>query len=333
MKRNLFQIMIMVSLLIIATSACKKVAVSGVNIDSDLLVAIGQTRTLTLSFIPPDAHNQNVSWESSDLNVATVVSGKVTGKALGKATITVKTDDGGRTAKCFVTVVQPIEPEMVKVEGGTFTMGCTDEQESDCLDSEMPNHQVTLSAYNIAKYTVTQKEWIAIMGSNPSFYAVVGDNIPVNRVTCDDIQKYITHLNALTGKNYRLPTEAEWEFAARGGIKSQKTKYSGGNDIDLVAWYDGNGYSNNRIHPVGQKHPNELGIYDMSGNITEWCSDWYGNYTSNQQTNPTGGSTGASRVIRGGCSYNEASQCRVSYRFGCLPETVDVAIGFRLVHP
>jgi formylglycine-generating enzyme required for sulfatase activity len=296
------------------------------------LLAVGQNTTLTPSIVPPDAHNQNVTWESSDNNVATVDNGKVTGIALGKATITVTTEDGGRTAKCFVSVVQPIEPEMVKVDGGTFTMGCTNEQGDDCFDNETPSHQVTLSSFYIAKTTVTQKEWIAIMGNNPSYYLVLGDNIPVNRVSWDGVQDYIAKLNALTGKNYRLPTEAEWEFAARGGNKSEGYKYSGSNNIDEVAWYSGNS-GNGRIHPVGQKAPNELGLYDMSGNIWEWCSDWYGNYSNDSQNNPAGAPAGSSKVTRGGSIWGDAITARVSWRFGCPSNTVDVGIGFRLVHP
>ena len=330
MKRKLFQTIAVALLLIAATSACKKVPVSGVTLDSSLLLSVGQTTTLTPSIVPPDAHNQNVSWKSSDSNVATVDNGKVTGKTTGKATITVTTEEGGRTAKCWVTVVQPIEPEMIKVEGGTFTMGCTAEQEDDCFENETPSHKVTVSSFNIAKHTVTQKEWTAIMGVNPSYFMVLGDNIPVNRVSWDDAQNFITKLNALTGKNYRLPTEAEWEFAARGGKKSEEYKYSGSNDIDEVAWYSGN-CSNGRIHPVGEKQPNELGIYDMSGNVWEWCSDWYGNYTNDSQNNPAGSSTGSAKVIRGGSSYCDASSVRVSTRTSFSPFSVD--IGFRLVHP
>ena len=160
--------------------------------------------------------------------------------------------------------------EMVFVKGGTFMMGATPEQGSDAGDGEKPVHSVTVSDFYIGKYEVTQAQWKAVMGKNPSHYK--GENRPVERVSWYDIQKFIEKLNAKTGKRYRLPTEAEWEYAARGGNQSKGYKYSGSNDIGSVAWYTNN--SGDRTHPVGQKQPNELGLYDMTGNVWEWCSDW-----------------------------------------------------------
>ncbi|MGM9869502.1 MAG: SUMF1/EgtB/PvdO family nonheme iron enzyme, partial [Sodaliphilus sp.] len=222
--------------------------------------------------------------------------------------------------------VNGVSFEMIAVEGGTFTMGATSEQGSDAYSNESPTHQVTLSSYYIAKTEVTQELWQAVMGSNPSNFS--GTNLPVETVSWNNCQEFITKLNELTGKNFRLPTEAEWEYAARGGNKSQGYKYSGSNTIDDVAWY----YDNNSdtTHPVGTKAPNELGIYDMSGNVREWCSDRYGSYTSSAQTNPTGANSGSDRVYRGGCWYNSARECRVSYR-DCLIQTYrNRIIGFRL---
>lgn len=217
--------------------------------------------------------------------------------------------------------VNGVQFTMVEVGGGTFTMGATSEQGSDAWDEEKPAHEVTLSDYYIGQTEVTQALWEAVMGSNPSDSK--GDNLPVERVSWDDCQVFIQKLNQLTGKQFRLPTEAEWEYAARGGRKSRGYKYAGGNNIDSVAWCDGN--SGNETHPVATKQANELGIYDMSGNVLEWCSDWCGDYTSSSQSDPQGPSSGLYRVIRGGCYYNFARNCRVSYR---ISNTLDYRSGY-----
>ena len=217
--------------------------------------------------------------------------------------------------------------EMVFVKGGTFTMGATAEQgRKDPWDGEKPTHLVTVSDYYIGKYEVTQAQWRAVMGSNPSFF--MGDNYPVLYVSWNEAQEFIAKLNAKTGKNFRLPTDAEWEYAARGGNLTKHYKYSGGNKINDVAWYDAN--SENKAHPVGKKLPNELGIYDMSGNVFEWCQDWFDYYTSDAQTNPTGPSSGSSRVLRGGSRFDSAKRCRVSYRNGWGPDNANKGAGFRL---
>ena len=224
--------------------------------------------------------------------------------------------------------VKGVNFEMVAVEGGTFTMGATEEQGSDVYDDEKPTHQVTLSSYYIGKTEVTQELWQAVMGSNPSNFS--GTNLPVERVSWNDCHTFVTKLNALTGKNFRLPTEAEWEYAARGGNKRKGYKYSGSNTIDDVAWYDSN--SSSKTHPVATKAPNELGIYDMSGNVYEWCSDWYSSsyYSSSSQTNPTGPTSGSLRVGRGGSWYTDARYCRVSYRNYYLPVNSKYHLGLRL---
>ena len=210
--------------------------------------------------------------------------------------------------------VNGVSFDMVEVVGGTFTMGATAEQGSDADEDEKPAHQVTLSSYMIGKTEVTQELWEAVMGSNPSHFK--GSNLPVDEVSWEDCQAFITKLNALTGKTFRLPTEAEWEFAARGGINSQGFKYSGSNTVDDVAWYRDN--SSDKTHPVATKAPNELGIYDMSGNVWEWCSDWCSSYTSASQTNPTGPDSGSYRMDRGGSWGNDVWHCRVSYRFNIV---------------
>ena len=215
---------------------------------------------------------------------------------------------------------------MVYVEGGTFTMGATSEQGSEAESDEKPAHQVTLSSFSIGKYEVTQEEWEAVMGSNPSSFK--GMKLPVEQVSWNDCQDFIRKLNQLTGKHFRLPTEAEWEYAARGGSKSRGYKYAGGNDIGSVAWYYG--YSGSKTHEVGQKQPNELGLYDMSGNVHEWCQDWYGSYSGTSQTNPTGSSSGSIRVIRGGSWFFNARNCRVSNRNDYSPDSRDGNLGLRL---
>jgi formylglycine-generating enzyme required for sulfatase activity len=311
-------------LLIVAVSSCKKESVQGVNIEKKIDIWVGETATLTPTFIPDNAHNKKVRWESSDTNVATVVNGKVTGITVGITSIKVITQDGGRTASCWVSVIQPIEPEeMIWVEGGTFTMGCKDDE---CFNNELPIHEVTLSGFYISKYVVTQKEWMAAMGNGGHPDYAIGDDKPAWTMSWKEIQEYINRLKAHTGKNYRLPTEAEWEYAARGGNKSKGYKYSGSNNIDEVAWYDGNYSSIDLLHPVGQKKPNELGIYDMSGNMWECCSDFWGKYPDEPQTNPTGPNTGEYRVMRGGAFGAGAFICRSAYRHGM---NTDCA-GFRL---
>ena len=222
--------------------------------------------------------------------------------------------------------VNGIKYSMVWVEGGTFRMGATSEQGSDAYSDEKPVHSVTLSGYYIGKTEVTQALWKVVMGSNPS--SCKGDNLPVEQVSWNDCQKFIRKLNSLTGQNFRLPTEAEWEFACRGGNNSRGYKYSGSNYIDNVAWYDGN--SGDKTHPVGTKAPNELGIYDMTGNVWEWCADWYGDYSSGAQTNPKGPYDGSDRVCRGGGWGSLARLCRSSNRSYSYPTYRDGSLGLRL---
>ena len=215
--------------------------------------------------------------------------------------------------------------KMVKVEGGTFQMGSND---SDAYDDEKPVHSVTLSDYYIGETEVTQALWEAVMGDNPSRRK--GDNLPVEKVSWDDCRTFISKLNSLTGKNFRLPTEAEWEYAARGGRNSSGYKYSGSNTLGNVAWYTDN--SGLQTHPVKTKQANELGLYDMTGNVWEWCQDWYGSYSSGSQTNPKGPTTGSSRVRRGGSriSCGLARHCRVSGRDISSPTYADDDFGLRL---
>jgi sulfatase modifying factor 1 len=228
------------------------------------------------------------------------------------------------TAESAVAQKDPLNHEMVFVEGGTFQMG-SDSGEDD----EKPVHFVTLSSFNIGKYEVTQAQWKAVMGNNPSGFSGC-DDCPVENVSWNDVQQYIYKLNCQTGKNYRLPTEAEWECAAKGGKSSKGYAYSGSNDLNSVAWNPDN--SGSKTHAVGGKQANELGIYDLSGNVEEWCSDWYGTYTSYSETNPTGASLGQFRVLRGGSSVLRANYCRSAARIGYVPD-YRYGKGVRLVLP
>jgi len=226
------------------------------------------------------------------------------------------------TVETFIDIDIP----MVYVEGGVFVMGCTTEQGDACLDEEKPAHQVTVGSFYIGKYVVTQELWNTVMDNNPSYFK--GEDLPVESVNWYDVQEFIQKLNILTGKQYRLPTEAEWEYACRGGIYTAHYKSSGGNTANDVAWYSEN--SDGTTHPVGTKPPNELGLYDMNGNVYEWCRDWYDVYDSDEQTNPQGPSSGSERVFRGG-SWDCTLKCvRVSRRNHHTPDHHASNRGLRL---
>jgi len=218
--------------------------------------------------------------------------------------------------------------DMVYVKGGSFTMGNTGEHDSVFYSRETPAHTVTLNDFYICKFEVTQGLWKEVMGSSPSYFTD-DDNLPVEQVSWDDCQTFIQRLNDSTGKNYRLPTEAEWEYAALGGSESKGYKYSGSDNIDDVAWYWEN--SEETTHSVGTKQPNELGIYDMSGNVWEWCSDLYDTYSSGSQNNPMGAEAGTNHVLRGGSWRNDANYCRVRNRFCDMPDAEYFNCGIRLV--
>ena len=229
------------------------------------------------------------------------------------------------TAEFAVAQKDPLNHEMIFVEGGTFQMGSSSGE-----PFEMPIHIVTLSAFYIGKYEVTQAQWKAVMGSNPSHFKDF-EECPVETVSWNDVQDFIRKLNALTGKNYRLPTEAEWEYAAKGGKSSKGYTFSGSNDLNSVAWNTDN--SGSKTHMVGGKLANELGIYDMTGNVWEWCSDVYGAYNSYSETNPTGASSGQPRVFRGGSWNAVAYYCRTADRLRNYPVDGYYYNGFRLGLP
>lgn len=210
-------------------------------------------------------------------------------------------------------------PEMVYVTGGTFNMGSED-GEAD----EKPIHQVTVSSFYMGKYEITQAQWQLVMGNNPSKFNDCS-NCPVENVSWDDVQQFLVKLNAKTGKNYRLPTEAEWEYAARGG---QKFSYAGSNNIGEVAWY-----KEGKTHPVGQMFANGYGLYDMTGNVWEWCNDWFSAsyYSNSPSNNPKGSSSGSTRVLRGGSWYSAVAYCRVAFRSGGVPGKSTTDLGFRIL--
>lgn len=228
--------------------------------------------------------------------------------------------------------IKKLERDMVRVAGGSFTMGCKDAQrDGDCYDSEKPPRTVNVKDFSIGKYEVTQAQWRAVMDRNPSDNEGC-DQCPVENVSWNDIQDFLKKLNALTGERYRLPTEAEWEYAARGGARSKDYLYSGSKNLDEVGWYDDN--SGGKTHPVGKKAANELGLYDMSGNVWEWCEDdWHDDYKGAPKDGRAwvGSSRGGNRVSRGGSWFNDAESCRAAYRGDWYPASRRSNVGFRLV--
>lgn len=250
--------------------------------------------------------------------------------------------DPDYTAETDYTVTTyGLNMEMVYVEGGTFEMGATAEQGEDAYVYEKPVRTIRLDGFHIGKYEVVQAQWEAVMGTNlkeqrdkanpEGRLAGEGDNYPMYYVSWDEAQEFCKKLSEATGKKYVLPTEAQWEYAARGGNKSQHYKYAGSNDIDEVAWYNNN--SDGWISPVGSKKANELGCYDMSGNIDEWCSDWEaedGKYDENDTENPQGPVSGSYRMLRSGNWEQKANYCRVSCRGYSAPSGRSNRLGFRV---
>lgn len=285
--------------------------------------------------------NYTVSVDPPTYAAASLDGSVITIKGLkeGPAVVTVEDKVSHQTAAINVTVNAPdptadmktftvngVSFTMVNVEGATYYMGAnTNDNNAESL--EKPRHLVSLSNYYIGQTEVTQELWTAVMGSNPSKFTD-SDQLPVDCVTWNDCQDFVTKLNELTGEKFRLPTEAEWEFAARGGMKTKNYKYSGSDNIDEVAWYKGN--AGDAPHPVATKAPNELGLYDMSGNSRELVSDWYGNYQSTAQVNPTGPSTGTNKVERGGSWYHDAKYCRISSRYYSKPTDKFTNVSFRI---
>jgi len=260
--------------------------------------------------------------------------------AIGNSSSKESSSNANMQGSDFIETTLGLNMKMVYVEGGEFLMGATGEQGSDARSNEYPVRRVRLDSYYIAECEVTQGQWEKVMGtsihqqaSEARFSTMhgVGKDYPMYYVSWEEAQAFCRELSRITGRTYCLPTEAQWEYAARGGVKggNDKTKYSGTWSLDAVAWYDSN--SGNRTHIVKTKKPNELGLYDMSGNVWEWCSDKYGSYNANDLNNPMGASSGSYRVLRGGSWYHYASTCRVSYRYGNTPRDRDCYCGFRVV--
>ncbi|HEX5026254.1 MAG TPA: formylglycine-generating enzyme family protein [Agriterribacter sp.] len=221
-------------------------------------------------------------------------------------------------------LLDSIQNNLVWVTGGKFVMG-NSAGEAD----EKPMHEVIVDGFSMSRYPVTQRQWVAIMGNNPSEFQGC-DQCPIDKVSWDDAQQFIKILNLLTGKKYTLPTEAEWEFAAKGGKDGRGYKYSGGDNLDELGWYTGN--SGRMPHPVGEKLPNELGLYDMSGNVWEWCQDWYNKnfYELQEKYSPVGPESGAGRVRRGGSWFTQELNCKTSTRNNVKQDYKDDSGGFRL---
>lgn len=297
---------------------------------SDTWLTIKQTNN---TFTITAAQNEG-AFRTATVTVA--LTGLKSGESLAK---TVTVTQAKYSSEQTFTVTgngKTVSFKMKLVEAGTFTMGATSEQGSDAESDESPTHQVALTNdYYMGETEVTQALWYAVMGQSPtsggsswsSSYGL-GDDCPAYNISYTDCKSFLTKLNQMTGQTFRFPTEAEWEFAARGGNESKGYKYAGSNTIGDVAWYTDN--SGSKTHTVKTKAANELGLYDMSGNVYEWCQDWYGDYSSSSETNPTGASSGSRRVNRGGSWLSNVRCCRVSYRNYFTPGSRDRNLGFRL---
>jgi formylglycine-generating enzyme required for sulfatase activity len=224
-----------------------------------------------------------------------------------------KSPTDNELSQADIKILRQLDNNMKYVVGGTYMMGCDKTVLEECKEDELPQHKVSVDGFYIGRYEITQKEWMVVMKNNPS-KNTSNVNCPVESFNLEQLTDFIKRLNYITGKNYALPTEAEWEFAARGGIKSLKTKYAGSNDVNEVAWHQDN--SDTITQQVGMKKPNELGIYDMSGNVWEWCSDYYGDkyYQVSDSQNPKGPDYALLKVIRGGSVKYTPKHCLVSYR-------------------
>lgn len=272
---------------------------------------------------------QEVTYEPEDVNHDGVVDVLDVSLVIDKILGITHDDPSGGVITTGIAVIDTIMNDMVTVPGGTFTMGCTPSEDPNCYRDESPVREVTLDDFMICRIEVTQALWKAVTGGCPAEFD--GDDLPVENINWNDCQKFISRLNELTGRSFRMPTEAEWEYAARGGQLSQGYRYSGSDDVGLVAWYADN--SDHQTHPVATRQPNELGLYDMSGNVMEWCSDIYGIYQETDTVNPQGATEGENRVFRGGSWPMMAMACRTRGRLALSPDYKANQLGLRLVHP
>lgn len=227
--------------------------------------------------------------------------------------------------------VEGVSFNMITIKGGSFTMGATEEQGDDAIFRELPAHDVSQRPFRIGETEVTRSLWKAVMGSLPESCegtSAANGNYPVENVSYDDCLVFIARLNEKTGQKFRLPTESEWEYAARGGRGSYLYKYPGGNNSLVVGWFDAN--SRYKLQPVKTKNPNEVGLYDMGGNVWEWVSDYYSEYTADKVDCPQGPAEGEYRVLRGGSWNSGEFTMRVSYRYAYYPGTSVRNVGLRL---
>lgn len=353
MKKYLFFGMLF---MLMAFTGCKH-EVESITLNTErIMMEKGSSRELK-AVVLPDKAPQDVLWKSNDITVAKVIhpggiyavgEGECkiiayAGDKRAECTVIVFAKNGGDTGHAPIEIptdlkytVNGVDFELSGVEGGSFIMGGTPEQGSDADKWEFPTHKVTLTAFNIMKTEVTQALWKAVMGKIPSDIPLKNDSMPVYYVNWYDCQAFVDSLNRklaskLKGKKFSLPTEAQWEFAARGGNLSKGYKFAGSNIIDEVGWHPGN--SGGNPHPVAKKRPNELGLYDMSGNVYEWCMDWKCAYRAEHQTDPCflDQESEFVKLTRGGGWYFSTLGCRVTSR-GCIPPTdVKNDVGLRLV--
>ena len=293
-------------------------------------------RGADVAFTNSSVGSTEFAWDFGDQGISSSTSPIHTFNTIGIFTVRLTAKIAGcvQIKDTTITVIEnPFEGYWVEVPGGTFMMGCTPEQGISCEDDERPAHVVTLDTFFIGRTEVTQAQWEAVLENTPSFFYDCGPDCPVETVSWDRIvNEFIPALKRKTGRIHRLPTEAEWEFAARGGNSSKGYKYAGGDDINTVGWYSSN--SGSTPYPVGTKAANELGLYDMSGNVWEWCNDWYdsGYYVSSPPTNPAGPTTGSDRVLRGGSWANDDydDYFRVAHRSKVYPNARAYSVGFRV---
>ena len=305
---------------------------------SSIFILNGDTETIEIT---SGSGNYRLSNSDASVVAAALNNGneiRLTAKKADKAFITVTDTEIGTSTTISVVVINdtPIVSEtftvngvsfnMVGIKGGAFWMGAADD-DKDAYSLEKPSHLVTVSSFAIGQTEVTQELWEAVMGSNPSTHK--GEKFPVEYISWNDCQEFIAKLNQLTGRNFRMPTEAEWEYAARGGKRSKGFKYAGSDNIDEVAWNYSN--SGRQPHNVATKLPNELGLYDMSGNVFEWTQDWYSDYVERSQLNPSGPSSGTKKVDRGGSYLGTARDSRITDRIGPQSTTYRYEVGLRIV--
>lgn len=260
-----------------------------------------------------------------DLEITAVSLPEIKGVEAAALSFLVEVDDGA-----LLVQLDSVSFRMMPVEGGSFIMGCTHPRgERHTYADELPTHKVTVNSFYMGQYEVTQRLWVAVMGENPSKW-VGNDSLPVEQVSWNAAQVFIARLSQITGYRFRLPTEAEWEYAARGGVRSHNTVYPGTrSQLWECCWYGGN--SDGHSHPVGRLNPNELGLYDMGGNVLEWCADWMESYSDQPQNCPQGPRQGENRILRGGCFNSPTWGCSVFERSWYLPDFGYSYFGFRLL--